>query len=123
MAFIGLIFEYWWLVVLLALVVAAPIYVYTKTVEISSKYTLTRFLIAWPLRFIASMITCLGLVAFSIIPIAVVISIIHAMIVMKLGFSEETNNLILVSEFVAYFGFIFNLTVVETVRNFVREGK
>lgn len=117
------ILQYWWLIILVSFFVAAPIYAYHKVVEISSKYSLTTFLIAWPLRLIGSFITCAGLLLLSFIPVAIIAAIANTLIINQFHLSKHVGNLIINLEAILYVCFILNLTVGETVRNFIRETK
>ena len=121
MIFILFFFEYWWLILPVIILIAIPLYIYNKTIEISSKYTFTTFLIAWPLRLIQSCTICAGLILFSFLPVAVFLAITHTMVMIALNVSDDASKLILKLEFLAYFIFILNLTIGETLRNFRRE--
>jgi len=85
MIFFLFLFEYWWLILPVIVLIAIPLYIYNKTIEISSKYTFTTFLIAWPLRLIQSCAICVGLILFSFLPVAVFLAITHTMAMIALN--------------------------------------
>ena len=109
--------------VLVGIFIGVPLYIYSKTVEISSKFTLTKFLIAWPLRIFMSLITCIGLTLFSFIPVLVVLAVVNVLSALIFNFPENTQKTILALEVILYLLFIINLTLVATVKNFIRESK
>ena len=115
------LFGYWWLILPIVLFIVIPFYIYNKTIEFSSRYTITTFLIAWPLRLLQSCIICTGLLLFSFIPVAVVIVIMHILVVLLFKLSHSNSNFLLGLEFLIYFMYIVNITVVETLRNFAKE--
>ena len=109
--------------VLIGVFIGFPLYIYSKTVEISSKFTLTRFLVAWPLRMLMSFTTCIGLTLFSLIPALLVLAVINVVLVSIFNLSENMQKTTLALEITLYLLFIINLTLVATIKNFIRESK
>ena len=108
---------------LIGVFIGFPLYIYSKTVEISSKFTLTRFLIAWPLRILMSFATCIGLTLFSFIPVLLVLAVVNVLLTFIFNLPENTQKTILALEIILYLLFIINLTLVATIKNFIRESK
>ena len=107
--------------ILIAIFIGVPLLVYDKTIEISSKYTLTRFLVAWPLRLSTSLLACGFLIVLSFLPITIVVAIVGAVLSTLFNFSNEYV------EYMVYGVLILNATwlirglVVTTVREFIND--
>ena len=103
---------------LIFLFIVIPCIIYSRVVEISRKYTLTKFLIAFPLVLITSVMGAALILVATIIPVLVFCLALNMTLVYVFKFTRDTLTFISMIEFLCYIGYILNITVVNTIKNF-----
>ena len=104
---------------LVAIFIGIPVLVYDKTVEISSKYTLTRFLVAWPLRLSTSLLASGLLIVLSFLPITIVVAIVGAMLSTLLDFDNKYVEYMVYGVLILNATWIIRGVVLTTVKQFI----
>jgi hypothetical protein len=104
---------------LVAIFIGIPVLVYDKTVEISSKYTLTRFLIAWPLRLGVNSLACGALIVLSALPIILVTTIIGVLLSTLFNFNDKHVEYIVYGVLILNAAWLIKEIVLSTVKQFI----
>lgn len=102
-----------------AIFIGVPIAIYDKTVEISSKYTFTRFLIAWPMRLGTAILGCGALIVLSFLPITIVTSIIGVILSILFKFDEKLVPYIVYGILMLNAVWLLREIVVTTIKQFI----
>lgn len=106
---------------LVAIFIGIPVVVYSKTVEISSKYTFTRFLIAWPLRLGVNFLACGTLIVLSALPIILVTTIIGVVLSLLFNFNEKYVEYIVYGVLTLNAAWLIKEIVFATVKQFIND--
>lgn len=102
---------------LLALI-AIPVYLYYQVLRIASRYTLTRFLIAWPLAIIQAIIKGIGLIVLSLLSFLIFIIALNLILAYIFNLSDQVLGILFAIEFILYLGFILGFIIVDAVTYF-----
>lgn len=107
------------IIILVAIFIGIPVLVYDKTVEISSKYTFTRFLIAWPLRLGVNSLACGALIVLSALPIILVTTIVGVVLSLLFNFNEKYVEYIVYGVLMLNAAWLIKEIVFVTVKEFI----
>ena len=108
-------------IIFVGLFIGVPLIIYDKTVEISSKYPFTKFLIAWPLRLATSLLACGFMIVISFLPITIVFTIVGVLLCDIFNFNDKYV------EYIVYGVLILNATwlirgiVLTTMKEFIKD--
>lgn len=97
---------------------AIPVYLYYQVLKVASRYTLTRFLIAWPLAIISAIAKGIGLIIFTLISFLVFVVALNLILTLIFNLSDEVLGILFVVEFVLYLGFILGFIIIDAVTYF-----
>jgi hypothetical protein len=98
--------------------IAIPVYLYYQVLKIASKYTLTRFLIAWPLAIISAIVKGIGLIILTLVSFSVFVIALNLILTYIFDLSDEVLGMIFVIEFIMYLGFILSFIIIDAVTYF-----
>ena len=101
--------------------IGIPILIYDKTVEISSKYTFTRFLIAWPLRLSSSLLAYGIMIVLSFLPITIVVAVIGVVLSELFNFSYKYAEYIVYGVLILNAIWLAKEIVLTTVKEFIND--
>ena len=105
---------------LLALIII-PIYLYYEVLKLARRYTLTRFLIAWPMAIIQSIVKGIGLIVLSLLSFLVFIIAINLILAYIFSLSDAALGIISTTELALYFAFIISFIIIDAVTYFKAE--
>ena len=106
---------------LIVLFIGVPILIYDRTVEISSKYPFTRFLIAWPLRLATSLLACGLMIVLSFLPITIVFAIVGVLLSDLFNFDDKYVEYIIYGVLILNATWLIRGIVVTTVKEFIND--
>jgi len=102
---------------LLALI-AIPVYIYYEILKLTSKYTLTRFLIAWPLAILSAIVKGIGLIILTFLSFFVFAVVLNLILTYVFSLSDLVLKIVSAIEFILYLGFIIGFIIVDAVTYF-----
>ena len=117
-SFISTFFLYLMVGIPLLMLILIPIFVYHKIVVVSKKYTLTKFLIAWPMAIVASIFR--GFILLLVTFISFLVFIIALNMILYVGFktSDAALDAVTMTELILYTIFLIRYSIVHTVLHF-----
>ena len=102
---------------LLALLII-PIYLYYKVIRLARRYTLTRFLIAWPVAIIQSILKGIGLIVISLLSFLVFVIALNLILTYIFSLSDVALSILSTMELILYFAFILSFIIIDAVTYF-----
>lgn len=109
------------ILLLVGLFIGVPILIYDRTVEISSKYPFTRFLIAWPLRLTTSLLACGLMIVLSFLPITIVSAVVGVILSELFNFDHKYVEYMVYGILMLNAAWLIRGIVVTTVKEFIND--